>query len=80
MPDLRCSFCSRYQYDVECLVSGDGVYICSYCVDLAVQVVERKRRSNAATRVVVGPRRDLRGALPNDIRGVTRRAVKELIG
>lgn len=30
--DLFCSFCQKHEEDVETLISGPGVYICSDCV------------------------------------------------
>jgi ATP-dependent protease Clp ATPase subunit len=44
---LRCSFCSKGQFDVVKLVAGPGVFICNECVDLSTQIItdELERRT-----------------------------------
>ncbi len=37
---IRCSFCGKYQDQVEKMISGPGVYICDVCVGLCVDIVE----------------------------------------
>lgn len=41
--DYRCSFCLRWDSDVEIMVAGVGGNICDECVDLAVDVTCKKR-------------------------------------
>ncbi len=37
---IRCSFCGKYQDQVEKMISGPGVYICDVCVGLCMDIVE----------------------------------------
>lgn len=37
-----CSFCGREENQVEKLVSGPNAYICDKCIDLCVNIVEKK--------------------------------------
>lgn len=47
---LRCSFCGKPENEVKRLVSGPGVYICNYCVELCDKIVggdyDQKRYSS----------------------------------
>lgn len=38
----RCSFCGKAQTEVESLVAGPGVFICSECVQLCRQIIKKK--------------------------------------
>jgi ClpX C4-type zinc finger len=42
---IVCSFCLKPTGDVESMVAGPGVYICNECVDLCVQIIASKHRS-----------------------------------
>lgn len=44
--DLVCSFCRKKRSDGNRrLIAGpDGVYICDYCIDLCVEILEEERR------------------------------------
>jgi hypothetical protein len=44
-PLVRCSFCNKSQRDVEKMVAGPTVNICSECVAICVDVLERNIRS-----------------------------------
>jgi ATP-dependent protease Clp ATPase subunit len=37
--DVHCSFCGKSAADVEKMVAGPGVFICSECVDLCGDIV-----------------------------------------
>ena len=37
---VYCSFCGRSQDEVEQLIAGPSVYICSTCISLCVEIVE----------------------------------------
>jgi hypothetical protein len=37
---FHCSFCGKYDAEVDVLVAGDQVWICSNCVALCAQIVE----------------------------------------
>jgi PP-loop superfamily ATP-utilizing enzyme len=37
-PQLRCSFCSKKQQDVNRLIAGPATYICNECVDACVEI------------------------------------------
>lgn len=36
---LRCSFCSKTQFEVRKLIAGPLVFICNECVDLCAEIV-----------------------------------------
>jgi hypothetical protein len=40
-----CSFCAKPNTKVAALVAGPGVYICSECVELCVQVIDARPAS-----------------------------------
>lgn len=37
---VRCSFCGKYQDQVDRLIAGPGVYICNECVQLCLSVLD----------------------------------------
>ena len=37
---IRCSFCGKSQDEVERIIAGPGVYICSDCVKICSNIVE----------------------------------------
>lgn len=39
---LHCSFCQRSQEEVEKLVAGYNVYICSDCIKLSYEIIDGK--------------------------------------
>ncbi len=39
----RCTFCGKQQNQVERLIAGPGVFICSECVDLCQQIIQEGR-------------------------------------
>jgi hypothetical protein len=39
---LRCSFCTKSQFDVVKLVAGPGVFICNDCIDLCNQIIDEE--------------------------------------
>jgi ATP-dependent Clp protease ATP-binding subunit ClpX len=41
-PSLCCSFCGKMENEVKVMVSGQDVYICDECTDLASAVVAQK--------------------------------------
>ena len=41
-PDRQCDFCGRRESDGRTIVAGPRVYICNECVELAVEVLEKK--------------------------------------
>lgn len=58
---LRCSFCSKSQFDVSKLVAGPGVFICNECVDLCNQIIVEEldhKHEGASTADPSGPPRD----------------------
>ncbi|EFB2837523.1 hypothetical protein FHD46_19995 [Escherichia coli] len=40
---LYCSFCGKYQTEVEKLIAGPSVYICDECVDLCVDIINEHK-------------------------------------
>ena len=39
--DAQCSFCKKWQSDVELLIAGpDGAFICNECVDVCVDCIK----------------------------------------
>lgn len=41
--NLRCSFCGKYQDEVEKIVAGPAVYICDECIELCNDIIEEER-------------------------------------
>lgn len=41
---IKCSFCGKSQNQVEKIIAGPGVFICSECIDLCVEIIEEERR------------------------------------
>ncbi|MDQ4048433.1 MAG: hypothetical protein M3131_03500 [Actinomycetota bacterium] len=41
-PDRQCDFCGRRESDGRTIVAGPRVHICNECVELAVEVLEKK--------------------------------------
>ena len=42
--DEQCSFCKKWQSDVELLIAGpDGVFICNECVEICVDCIKDYR-------------------------------------
>ena len=42
--DLRCDFCGSLESQGREMVAGPGIYICDRCVDLCVEVLEKRKR------------------------------------
>lgn len=40
----QCAFCGKQQDEVERLIAGPGVFICSECVDLCQQIIQEGRK------------------------------------
>lgn len=38
-----CSFCGRFNAEVEVMIAGPVAFICSGCVELAVGVIAKRR-------------------------------------
>lgn len=47
---LYCSFCAKRNDEVEHLIAGPVAFICSECVELAVDIVLEKRAEAEARR------------------------------
>ena len=45
---VRCSFCGKYQDQVERLISGNGAFICDECVQLCMSILEDMKEQEAA--------------------------------
>ncbi len=41
---LKCSFCGKREDEVEQLIAGPRVWICSECVELCVEILDEMRR------------------------------------
>jgi ATP-dependent Clp protease ATP-binding subunit ClpX len=46
---LSCSFCHKPQRDVEKIIAGDGVYICSSCIRLCMGIIKDAAPSKPVT-------------------------------
>jgi ATP-dependent protease Clp ATPase subunit len=46
----RCSFCHKAQEQVERLIAGPGVFICTECVDLCQQIIGEEQHEPDGTR------------------------------
>lgn len=44
---IYCSFCGKSQHEVEKVVAGPSVFICSECVDLCTEIVVTERRHSS---------------------------------
>lgn len=42
-----CSFCGRSSDEVENMVTGPGVYICSECIDICHNILLEERKNKA---------------------------------
>ena len=58
---LHCSFCGKSQHEVEVLIAGPGVHICSECVDLCGEIVEDKRANTPSREELVERIAELEG-------------------
>lgn len=47
---IRCSFCTKPNSQVEKVIAGPGVYICNECVDLCNEIIGDERRKPAEPR------------------------------
>ncbi len=45
---IRCSFCGKRETQVERLIAGPGVYICSDCVQTCAQLLQQELRMDGA--------------------------------
>ena len=36
---LRCSFCNKWQHDVQKLIAGPKIFICEKCVELCNDII-----------------------------------------
>ena len=39
---LYCSFCGKSQHEVRKLIAGPTVFVCDECVELCMDIVDRK--------------------------------------
>jgi ATP-dependent Clp protease ATP-binding subunit ClpX len=44
---LKCSFCGKYQDQVNRLIAGPGVYICNECIDLCNEIIAEELSEEA---------------------------------
>ena len=44
---LKCSFCGKYQDQVNRLIAGPGVYICNECIDLCNEIIAEELNEEA---------------------------------
>ena len=65
---VLCSFCGKSQHDVELMIAGPTVYICSECAEVSAEIV---RRNRAVRYRPVGPCPDLAGATAGQMRQAT---------
>lgn len=47
---IHCSFCGKSQKEVEQLIAGPSVHICTECVELCTDIVKERRERNPETR------------------------------
>lgn len=50
-PGLRCSFCRAPHDDTHKLIAGAGVFICSQCVALCVEILTEQRSTDHVFRI-----------------------------
>ena len=63
-----CSFCGRSSDEVENMVTGPGVYICSECIDICHNILLEERKNKAK-----------QGKEPDDTKVPTPEEIKEYI-
>lgn len=56
---LRCSFCGKPSGEVEYLVAGPDVYICSECVKVAQMFIDEKRKQKRKKDYVTKRKKDV---------------------
>lgn len=56
-PQLHCSFCGKYDTEVEVLIAGPlpKLFICDECVETAQRVVTEKKIERAVTAATESP-------------------------
>ena len=78
---LRCSFCGKYQDEVERMIAGPGVYICNECVELCQSVLneenphretQRPRKEQASNQVPMPKPQDIKRVLDEYVIGQER--------
>lgn len=80
-PPARCSFCGKYQDQVEKLIAGPGVFICDECITLCLEIirppagVEAQSASSDRSNDVPDHR-----AAPADVEGRARSFLAEALG
>lgn len=47
-PSLRCQFCNKSTLEVEYMIAGPTVFICSDCVDICNDIIREARKEEAA--------------------------------
>ncbi len=40
---VRCSFCTKWQYEVSKVIAGPDVFVCDECVELCNQIIRDER-------------------------------------
>ena len=48
LPYIRCKFCGKSHKQVEKMIAGPSVYICSECIDLCNEIIEEEREERQA--------------------------------
>jgi len=62
--DARCSFCGRYEHEVERLIAGPGVFICDQCVSLCNSLIA----AEAGQKTITDGAEGLRVPKPHEIK------------
>ena len=64
----RCSFCGKAQNEVERLIAGPGVHICSQCVELCGSLLQREAAQKSEARNAKAKPADSRVLKPHEIK------------
>ena len=62
--DLVCSFCGKHQDEVERMIIGPGVNICSECIGLCADLLSVQAGSSGQQQLPPQPRQRQPGAYP----------------
>ena len=64
---LRCSFCNKWQHDVERLIAGPKIFICDECVEVCNDIIADDKRVSKPSGAAGGAKADEPLSWPSEI-------------
>ena len=64
---LRCSFCNKWQHDVERLIAGPKIFICDECVEVCNDIIADDKRVSKPAGAAGGAKADEPLSWPSEI-------------